>query len=388
MKRFYSIEGLRGWLAWIVVFSHLVQTSDVYADGLGPAALRAGQVAVLVFIIISGFVITHLVTERPEPYSRYILQRFMRIFPLFVVTCIMGFYASDMRAVTLSHVAWADTPSFADRLAWFVDVARSDHDFFWAHALAHLTMLHGAVSSRILPFAPLAFNPPAWSISLEWQFYLLAPLAIMLIRRKRTFIWLALAVATIECLYQLGLFGTFETPSLLPAAAGYFVLGIVSRLLYPRLVGSLRYSAATLPLFAVLLPLGWDAVPILVWAVVMFGLLIDRSDASASLFISGYRKALESRFATYCGSRSYSVYLSHYPIIGVCHALWIAIFPMAQKVSTLVGVSAMTIPITFVVAEVFYRGIERPGIALGSRLARWNKAAVAYQRQTISSEYP
>ena len=40
------------------LYRRLVQTSDVYADGLGPAALQAGQVAVLVFIIISGFVIT------------------------------------------------------------------------------------------------------------------------------------------------------------------------------------------------------------------------------------------------------------------------------------------------------------------------------------------
>ncbi|HUN97489.1 MAG TPA: acyltransferase family protein, partial [Bradyrhizobium sp.] len=140
MKKFYSIEGLRGWLAWIVVLSHLVQTSDVYAHGLGPAALRAGQMAVLVFIIISGFVITHLVTERPEPYGSYLIRRFMRIFPLFAVTCIIGFYASDLRSATLSHVAWADTPEFADRLGWFVNVARSDHDFFWAHVLAHLTM--------------------------------------------------------------------------------------------------------------------------------------------------------------------------------------------------------------------------------------------------------
>lgn len=387
MKKFYAIEGLRGWLAWIVVFSHLVQTSDVYAHGLGPAALRAGQVAVLVFVVISGFVIAHLVTERPEPYGRYLIRRFMRIFPLFVVTCVIGFYASDTRAVTLSHVPWADTPSFADRLAWFVDLARSNHDFFWGHVLAHLTMLHGAISTRLLPFAPLAFNPPAWSISLEWQFYLLAPLAIILIRGKRAFVWLALVVAVIECLYQLGFLGTFETPSFLPAAAGYFVLGIVSRLWYPRFVGSIRYFAV-IPLFAVLLPLGWDAVPILVWAVVMLGVLIDRSDANAATFATCYRATLESRFATYCGSRSYSVYLSHYPIVGVCHALWVAVFPMAQKVSTLVGVSAMTIPLTFVIAEMFYRGIERPGIALGSRLARSGDAmpAADYEQQAAGTK--
>lgn len=212
MKRFSAIEGLRGWLAWIVVVSHLAQASDVYVHGLGPAALRAGQIAVLVFVIISGFVITHLVTERPEPYGRYLLRRFMRIFPAFAVTSIIGFYAIDLYAATQSHVAWANDPNFAHRLAWFIGLARSDHEFFWRHAFAHLAMLHGAISSTLLPFAPFAFNPPAWSISLEWQFYLLAPFAIMIARQPRIAVWVALAIAVFEGAYQLGFFGAFESP--------------------------------------------------------------------------------------------------------------------------------------------------------------------------------
>ena len=44
MKRFYSIEGLRGWLACIVVSFRLLMSMPT---GSGPAALQAGQVAVL-----------------------------------------------------------------------------------------------------------------------------------------------------------------------------------------------------------------------------------------------------------------------------------------------------------------------------------------------------
>ena len=78
----------------------------------------------------------------------------------------------------------------------------SNHEYFLAHALAHLTMLHGAISNALLPFSQLAFNSPAWSLSLEWQFYLVAPFAIMLARRPQTYLWVALAVAALEFVYK------------------------------------------------------------------------------------------------------------------------------------------------------------------------------------------
>jgi peptidoglycan/LPS O-acetylase OafA/YrhL len=65
MKRFIAIEGLRGWLAWAVVFSHLTQTSGIYAKGFGPAP---GNFAVLVFIMVSGFR-AWIVASTPERKS-------------------------------------------------------------------------------------------------------------------------------------------------------------------------------------------------------------------------------------------------------------------------------------------------------------------------------
>lgn len=374
MKKFSAIEGLRGWLAWIVVLSHLALTSNIWAKGLGPIVVRLGNIAVLVFVIISGFVITHLVTERPESYGRYLLRRFMRVFPLFAITSVIGFYTSDIYAITLSHVPWASDPKFLKDLEFFKGIAHSDHEFFWLHMFAHFSMLHGTISNALLPFSEFAFNPPAWSLSLEWQFYLVAPIVIMLARQLRIVVWVALAISAIELAYQFGLLGSFGLPSFLPGAAGYFALGIASRLAYPHMVGSIRHPSIIFALFLLLIPLGIDAIPILAWTLVMTGLVLKYSDGDAGLFTQVYHHMLESRAVTYFGSRSYSVYLCHFPIVAICHAQWLSMFPKALKVATFFGVSAMVIPLTLIAAELLYRGIEKPGIALGSRLARRNEA--------------
>ena len=77
-------------------------------------------------------------------------------------------------------------------------------------------MLHGAISSNLLPDSPLRFNLPAWSISLEWQFYLIAPAVIMIARRHGAIIWFALLIALLEIAFRHGLFGKFDSPSFLP----------------------------------------------------------------------------------------------------------------------------------------------------------------------------
>ncbi|WP_425908312.1 acyltransferase family protein [Nitrobacter sp. TKz-YC02] len=89
-RTFAAIEGLRSGLAWAVVFSHLAYFSNL-SGGIAPTLKATGLPAVLVFLTIGGFVITHPVIERPEPYGVYLLRRFMRIFPLFAVTCATGF---------------------------------------------------------------------------------------------------------------------------------------------------------------------------------------------------------------------------------------------------------------------------------------------------------
>src|SRR5262249_18493741 len=160
--------------------------------------------AVLIFIIISGFVITHLTIERPEPYRIYLLRRFMRIFPLFAVACVMGFLTLDLLTAAMARSAWANDPDIPRQIGVMTSIAESGHKFLVPHVLIHLTMLHGVVSQNLLPWSDQVFDSPAWSLSLEWQFYLLAPLVILLACRPRGVVWLAVITVAAELAYGHG----------------------------------------------------------------------------------------------------------------------------------------------------------------------------------------
>jgi peptidoglycan/LPS O-acetylase OafA/YrhL len=379
IKRLAAVEGLRGWLAWAVLFDHVAYFSNFRAPFLGQFLRDMGPPAVLVFIIVSGFVITHLLIERPEPYSAYLLRRFMRIFPLFAVTCIGGYFAYNLQ-VRLLEYDFGDQ-EFASVLR---DTTASTDAYFRQHILAHITMLHGAISNNLLPFSGYAFNMPAWSISVEWQFYIVAPFVLTALVRRPLFApLLAVLVGVGHWLFKGTWFGIFDQPGLLFGVAGYFAVGIASRLFYPTFAGKINNPNAVLASIIVLYGLVGNR-PLAVWSIIYLGFLLHPS--VNGIFVQAYRLALESRLATYFGSRSYSIYLSHFLVIVACEWLWIALFSTPPSFLSLLG---MTIPATMATAEILYGAVELPGMKLGSRLARrWEFTASRPQRQSLAGLAP
>src|SRR5580704_7642457 len=105
MKRFPGIDGLRAWLAWTIVASHIFLFTAVNQrfPVLGKIDNAAHQ-AVLIFTIISGFVITHLLLEKKEAYLPYITRRFLRIYPVYVICFVIGIFTTYLHLETfLSH---------------------------------------------------------------------------------------------------------------------------------------------------------------------------------------------------------------------------------------------------------------------------------------------
>jgi peptidoglycan/LPS O-acetylase OafA/YrhL len=354
MQKIAAVEGLRGWLAWTVVISHIALASNISAGGIGPMLGRAGPVAVMVFIIISGFVISHLIITREEPFRLYIWRRFMRIFPLFAVMCVVGYFTMDLFSRSLQAVIEREGGSYP-WLANMIDYASSTHQYVWAHVAAHLPLLHGAIGNNLLPNAQYAFNPPAWSISLEWQFYLAAPLILAFLNDRRRWLAAALVVLIVGTAYAFGAFGEFRSPSFLPGAAGFFAVGIASRLGYSYLADKNLRAMACVAI--ALLPFGWDLTPILIW-MIFLAVLFAPTQISKAVF--------EGRIPQFLGRISYSIYLVHFPVLGLCH--WA--LPEMSRVTMFFVLIPMVCGLTLLASVVSYYGIERPGIEFGSWVVR------------------
>lgn len=142
----------------------------------------AGGHAVNVFIIVSGFVITHLILSKRESYFPFIIRRFFRIFPVFL-------FCTTLSVILIRFYVMIFMPPWGVHLGMKLTMLAEQQHHFPLHALLHLTMLHGVPPQEIVPFSSSTLLAPAWSLSLEWQFYLVAPFLVAPIWKARQSRW-------------------------------------------------------------------------------------------------------------------------------------------------------------------------------------------------------
>lgn len=372
MWRFDGLEGLRAWLAWTVVFSHFMSYTGLgqRLPGLARPVGLAADGAVMVFTILSGFVITHLILARREPYPRYIARRFLRIYPVYAVALLAGMAGTYLAFDTFLAHPWGDLTPATQRMALQAE-SLSGHDLPW-HLAAHLSLLHGAVSSRVLYESQYMFLGPAWSLSLEWQFYLVAPLVVALATRRLGQVLLVALAIWGHVLYARGVFGEFMLPSVLPGAALYFGVGIATRLGLKPGASLASFPLAPLMLVAGLLLVvndpGGSNRPIMVWAAFVCMMLLNpqASDVLSRGARLVFGRAFDSRAARWLGDRSYATYLIHMPIVQLLTWLCVKQWGLGPQ-ATAATVALVAVPAILAVSAVLHRWVELPAIQWGRR---------------------
>lgn len=189
--RLVTLEAIRGLAAFYVVLHHFAHflLQDQY-----PKVARLfifGQPAVMVFFVMSGFVIFHSTTAsaRRIGFREYFIRRFRRIYPLFVIALILAYFGRSA----------------------------AQHSFLtpdYRQLLGNLLMLQDGIKPGSW-FAPFMGNTPLWSLSYEWFFYMaFFPIYSCLYERERAQKWVVLA---------LGLAG-YLTYKLLPNQISFFLM--------------------------------------------------------------------------------------------------------------------------------------------------------------------
>ena len=343
--RIPSLDGFRAISIALVILSH---AGLHFVNGEGSFGGRLlhwmGAIGVSTFFVISGFLITYLLLKEEDARGKISLQRFylrrmFRILPPFYVMALLILVA---RQFGLVEVSWGALLSAVT--------------FTWNYS----------------PYASGWTLAHTWSLSLEEQFYLLWPLALVLLGRHRAG-RLALILIFSAPFLRVGTYALFpfshgHSSMMLHTRVDNLMFGCIMALFYEHrwmtemckrylrpsiLTGAFALLAIASPLLTIRfggmydLPLGFTinaacTALIIIWAVREPNTTVGR--------------LLNHKWLMHVGVISYSLYLWQQPLMDPWNHFW--------------GGEATGFALTVLAAELSYLLIEKPVLRLRTRVER------------------
>jgi peptidoglycan/LPS O-acetylase OafA/YrhL len=343
-----EIDGLRFVSIAGVVLFHLcgytaVKSKAVHFDGAAANVVAllgsTGHYGVQLFFIISGFVLAlpfarHRLLNGPRPALRaYYLRRLTRLEPPYIVAMV-GVFALAILYYGVSVRALAP------------------------HLAASLAYIHNLVYG-----VGSTMNIVAWSLEVEVQFYLLAPLmAMVFLVRSQIVRRLAIvaAIAAIILIQWLWPFGAGRLALSLPHYLQFFLLGFLIADLY---LVSWQVPSRREHLWDIVGILGWVAL-VAVWTLVTNPNVLFLALAFL-VFCATFRgRVVRAVFCnawiTTIGGMCYSIYLLHYPLISAVGRHTSPIASHRGFISHLLVQMALVVPVVLIASTIFFVLIERP----------------------------
>ena len=334
-----QIDALRILAVVWVLFDHFCLTA-----GSGPM----GRLSVRLFLLISGYLITHILLRSRDAMERertplrkvltnFYVRRALRIAPAYYLLIFLTWQwgAEDFQGSLPWFLSFQSSVLFAKTQSWGPP-----------YQLAHL-----------------------WTLSVQEQFYLLWPAIVLLVRRGALGLWVAAIAATGPIfrvgMVMLGLDDTAGAYTLLPSSATALCIGAAAAMLerkraIPRWFAGSRpwWLIAAGVAFAVVTLAGWpDRLHYLIleflWLIPLAALLL-----SAAKGIEGpIGRVLDQKWLQYLGRISLGVYL--YQNLAFAAAKWLL---DAAGLPTTNGPAAFVVTSIFAVvfALVSWKLLEQP----------------------------
>lgn len=354
MKYIHELEGLRGIMALWVVLGHLLAAlSPLF--GSTPNNLYNSH-PVQVFIILSGFVIFSLLDRGCKSYSRYIIGRAFRILPTYWVVLLISIVSLPFTAEILRSSPHGIA---TDGRIQIIEIAQNNLIY---HILAHIPLLQGVLPTTVLPYAALTLIGQAWSLTVEWQFYLVAPLLFLMLTSLGR---VSAHIATISIAAACWVVSSYMESGFLGNNLPMFCAGFLSYFSYkhtlPRLSQQQLTSAAALSIAFTLVFLREFSAPLIIWIITLFGIASTKSTGSSNIITS----ILSTSAATYLGRISYPLYMIHMQVLFAL--MWLTNtleLPMSARI---IAIPTFGIVASIGAADILHRIIEAPFHKLG----RW-----------------
>lgn len=322
--RLAFLDGMRALAAVYVVLFHVLGLTGHRLTGAAKvlkAMFAFGHEAVAIFIVLSGYclmlpVARSGVGKLPTSVGTFLWRRAFRILP--------PYYAAMGLSLLL---LWAVAPLRVGGSGGIWDETLPGLEPF---AIAtHLLLVH-----NWLPSVAYQINGPHWSVATELQIYVVYSLALLPLFRALKPLKLTLLTAVVG--YAPLLFAPAAAAVAAPWYLVLFVFGMWAAVLGTKQTSAdsasgsswLRSPGLALALVVACAALGLGAAR--VWfrykpatdalvggATTLMLLQISAARAGQGLF-GWLRKLLESRVAVRVGQASYSLYLTHLPVLALC----------------------------------------------------------------------
>lgn len=363
MKRGFSIylDALRFFAALVVLASHIGYARFTDGKMQWIRELNLGSDAVILFFVLSGFVITWTTFQNHRPAQSYVRARLARLYsvvlPAIIITILI------------------------DQLGSYLFPAR--YDGWWYNAVAPIEQLFRGLTFSTQIGAEqvrLGTNGPFWSVAYEAWYYLAFGLAVYLKGVRK---WLALTLVALiagprilllaPCwlmgvgVYKLVQSQALSTLSKTTAWASIVMPWVIYALFLwqgvPKILDPLSQTLLpTLPLWFSDEYL-WNTLIGILFSIHFLGAYMLMKDA---LWVGpGLEKAIR-----WCAGATFSIYLFHYPVMTFLYAM-----PIYEPGNFVHGwlLSIATLIACFALAEISER-----------RLSHWKTFFAPRQRSAIA----
>lgn len=351
MQQVRSIHYLRGMAAILVVCFHARgYMNNVYEQhNLGDLLFSSGAAGVDLFFIISGFIISMSFESGRDGALSFIIKRFFRIYPVFIVMLLATIYINDIG--------------------------------FDGNTIKSLLIINNNFNDQAPTFGYNILSP-AWSLSYEIYFYATFIISIMISKKYSSYVCILILLVPM-CALQIYYTGTLSlnaeqrvlsetdginsilkitsSPMLVEFAVGIILHKAFKKNLISRIPCSLCVSAFLFAIYCYISDsfYGYGPSRFGLWCLMLF---------IAAIAIESKGFLPYSYFLKKAGDYSYSIYLSHMVIIyyiqsGGDIGIYLNSHNGASKVF-------LVLSCTMIASHFAFKYIETPFINIGRRVVK------------------
>lgn len=346
-----EIDGLRFLAIFPVLILHMSERLQTYsplnfseANNSSLVVYSAGRgfIGLYIFFVISGFVLAlpfaahYLKGARSVPIKNYFWRRLSRLAPPYILLMTFFFLA----------LVFLRSAPFGE---------------LFPHYLASMFYVHNILFQDFTPI-----NPVTWSLEVEVQFYILAPLLARLFFRLRKPLLrrLVLVEAIIIIIVLQQQFGLYEEPW------KFSILGNLHLFLAGFLLADVYLTNWK---EGIRKSWGWDIMLLIAlpapffiwendffnWLLFPFLLILVVTGVFKSIF---FNRFFTNKWITAIGGMCYTIYLIHLPLAELMIRFTYNLTFGESFMLNLLLQLAIFLPLTFGISVLFFLGLEKPSM--------------------------